>query len=207
MRQKIIFFDIDRTLFNSENFLEDFYKKLFDVYKLSQEDLEVLKVLYHKSKAERGYFIPHIFLDQIVEKFPQIEFLNLKIIFESLIDKNLYVDSNVLFDIDRFSQIAFFSKGDEDFQKLKIKKFMNVVNTNDIYILPDKIKEIGKIFSNYSNFKIYLVDDEIDVLQNAKEKMDFVTTILMDRGKNKIKSGKIEHKVENLNEIINIIYE
>ena len=207
MRQKIIFFDIDRTLFNSENFLENFYKRIFEVYSLTPEEIVKIKDLYHSSKAVKGYFIPSIFLENIVNSYSQIEANKLKSIFNSLIEKNLYEDSNVLMDINSFAQIAFFSKGDEEFQKEKIKRFMKVVNINDVHILPDKIKEIGKIFSNYSNFKIFLVDDEIEVLQNAKEKMDFVTTILMDRKKNKIKSGKIEHKVENLNEIINLIYE
>lgn len=207
MRQRIIFFDIDRTLFNSENFLEDFYKKLNEVYGLSEDEILKIKDLYHKSKIEKGYFSPDIFLRSISNSFLNIEIEKLKIHFYSLIQENLYEDNQVLFDIAKFSEIGFFSKGDLDFQKRKIEKFNKIFDPRDVYILSNKISQIEKVFQAYSNFKIYLVDDEVEVLRKVAENLSFVTGILMDRKKNKIKDGKIQYKVQSLNEILNIVYE
>lgn len=204
--KKVIFFDIDRTLFDVETFLNDFYVGISFKFKLTDESLDEIKSLYKQVKLEMGYFIPSLFLDRIHNSFSNITPTELHSLFwGELVQKNLYTDVDELNELSKSVKIGIFSKGDEKFQKEKLKKFEKIVNEKDVYIFPSKIEELKEVLSKYSEYKIYLIDDDVNILQKIKEYNSKIFTILIDRKKNMVKFDKIDAKVENLYQIKELI--
>ncbi len=205
---KIIFFDIDRTLFDADSFLNDFYSFVSRKYKLTDESTDEIKRYYKEVKSEMGYFLPSLFLDKIHNSFSHIMISDLQNIFYGeIVQKNLYEDFVVLEEISGKAKIGIFSKGDHKFQLLKLEPIKNLINENDIYILPSKIEKMDEVFSKYQDLEIFFVDDKEDVLIAAKDLSFKVFTIHMDRAKKYTKNDRIDAKVENLIQLKELINE
>ena len=151
--KKIIFFDIDRTLFDTDSFLENFYQKLFIKFNIESKYKDTLIDLYKESKAD-GYFNPQIFLEKISKKF-NIEINTIQTLFwdQKLIDKYLYQDTDILLQLSTKTRMGVFSKGDSKFQKIKLTKFKTILNKNDIYIFPNKIEKFLEVLKNILTMK------------------------------------------------------
>lgn len=180
MKRRIILFDIDGTLFDSASFLDDFCKQISNQFDISQVDIETVKNIYSENKKD-DYFRPAAFLETVAKKFPSIKLGSLNKIFWNidLFEKNVYKDApniNGLVNV----VLGIFSKGDEEFQKRKIKSIKDLVDVN-IHIFKDKIKKLGEVLEKYKDYEIYLVDNEIEVLQRAKTLNSNVFAILIDR--------------------------
>jgi FMN phosphatase YigB (HAD superfamily) len=202
----IIFFDIDRTLFNPDSFLNDFYSALIKKYKLTDESLDEIKKIYKEVNLEMGYFSPSLFLDNIHNSFSGETSAELHTLFwGEIIQKNLYPDTDALNKLFEVAKIGIFSKGEDKFQKEKIKKFEKIISEKDIYIFPSKIEKLKEVMSKYSGYKLYLVDDNKDVLIEAKNIGLEIFTIQIDRGSKLAKADEIDVKVENLSDIINFL--
>ncbi|OGH06741.1 MAG: hypothetical protein A2171_01765 [Candidatus Levybacteria bacterium RBG_13_35_9] len=199
--KKIIFFDIDQTLFNPDSFLDEFYERLIHKYGLDAGQKAKLIKFYASSKP-KDYFDPQIFLKSI-SKYFNIDFESLNSLFwdQKLIDKHLYKDTDILFQISTKTKMGVFSKGDSKFQKIKLTRFKTILNKNDIYIFPNKIGKFLEILKNYSDHNIYLIDDEIDVLSEAKDINRNIFTILINRKKKHVKNDKIDAQINSLSKI------
>lgn len=203
--KSILFFDIDRTLFDPESFLNDFYSSLSMKFNLTDESLDEIKSLYKQVKLEMGYFYPSLFLDKIRNSFSNITSSNLHSLFwDELIQENLYSDTDQIIELSKVVQIGILSKGDEKFQREKLKNFKDLISDENLYIFQNKIENLQKVFDKYKDFNIYFVDDEIDVLEKAKENSN-VFTILIDRKKSMKKSDKIDEIIENLYQIKDLL--
>lgn len=205
MKNKIILFDIDGTLFDSNSFLNDFCREASNQFSLRQTDSEEIKNIYAESKKD-DYFRPSDFLKKLSIKFTLIDPDLVKKIFWNvdLFVKNVYKDTSVIENLANFAVIGIFSKGDVKFQKQKIFSFKQFLDDDNIYIFPNKIGKTGEVFGKYNDFEIYFVDNEEDVLLSVKSLFTGVSAILIDReNRYQNKSGLI--KIKDLNELKSII--
>lgn len=203
--KKIIFFDIDGTLFNPESFIQGFYRILTTKFGLGDQDFDEINKIYRDIKAEYGYFVPNLYLERIADAFPSIDKGMLKNFFWGGIEANLYEDISSLNEISEIAKIAFFSKGEESFQKEKITKFSDIYNEADIFIFSEKIDKFSEVFPKYSDFEAYLVDDSLPVLEAAKSFDPNIKTILIDRSGKVSENGSIDFKVSTLSDIMPIL--
>lgn len=203
--QKIIFLDIDRTLFDTDLFLNNFYDFLTSSCGLSDTDLDEIKALYKEVSLENGYFSPNLFTEKVRNSYPalrgRIEFFFKP---ENL-DKYIYEDTKILFEISGVT-IGIFSKGDDIFQRQKLTKFESILKSENIYIFSNKLDHLGEVFEKYKDLRIYLVDDEQNVLTLAKSSGLNTTTILIDRRKVSIEN-QADFRIDSLSGIIPILNE
>lgn len=203
---KIIFFDIDGTLFDPKLFLENFYVKLSEKFVLGNEFHDKLQTIYEQTRNEKGYFIPSFFLEKIIKNFPQINIDELKKIFWDidLFKKSMYKDTSALIDLFNLATIGIFSKGEEEFQKYKISFIKNLLDNKNVYIFPNKIEKISKVFGSYVNYKVFFVDNDISVIEKAKNLAPNVFAILIDRSNNYVDNPDIT-RAKDLNELKSLI--
>lgn len=203
---KIIFFDIDGTLFDPMLFLEKFYLTLSEKFDLGKDFSHKLQTIYEQTKNEKGYFIPSLFLEGIAREFPQVNLNELQKDFWNidLFKKSMYKDTSALIDLFNLATIGIFSKGEEEFQKYKISFIKNAFDNKNVYIFPNKIEKISKVFGSYVNYKVFFVDNDISVIEKAKNLAPNVFAILIDRSNNYVDNPDIT-RVKDLNELKSLI--
>ena len=78
---------------------------------------------------------------------------------------------NVLKKIARISELGIFSEGTYDFQTAKLLEtgIIDHFTKNRIHIFTDKKSSIDEVLDKYKKYKIFLVDDKINVLMVAKK--------------------------------------
>jgi FMN phosphatase YigB (HAD superfamily) len=115
----------------------------------------------------------------------------------------------VLKSLAKICELGIFSKGEPEFQKLKLQNssIEKYFQEQHIHIFEDKDENLESVLRRYSDKKIYLVDDKLEVLFNAKKYYSSVITIWVDRGpyaqdRSLLKSFSPDLIVNNLNEII-----
>lgn len=180
--KKIIFFDIDGTLFDVPNFLNLLHQKLIDQFDMTNQDISKLKILYDEVKKENGYFLPTSFLTKIVNHFQLLDLDRLEEIFWNvdLFEKSLYKDTLAVGDLAKLAKIGIYSKGDLEFQRKKLSFLETSIDDQDIYIFPNKIGKAREVFEKYEGYKVYLVDDDLEVLEHV-ENSTRVNPVLIDR--------------------------
>ncbi len=208
MNDKIILFDIDGTIFNDSFFIDEFYKNLVKAFGLTDQNIKKIKSIYEDSKKENGYFLPSSFLNKITQQFPSIDKNKLQKIFWNidLFNKSVYKDTEIIKSMGNLVVIGIFSKGDREFQNYKLSFIRDLLDTEDTYIFTNKIDKLPQVLGNYPDYKIYLVDDDIDVLIKAKELDPDIFAILVDRN-NSYKENKNIANIKQLNELKSIIYD
>ncbi|OGH39313.1 MAG: hypothetical protein A3B44_02420 [Candidatus Levybacteria bacterium RIFCSPLOWO2_01_FULL_38_21] len=155
MKQKVVLFDIDYTLFNTDVFKETQLKK-------------------------------HSVYDEVYD---------------------------VLKKLSKIARLAIFSEGETNFQKTKLHRtdIMKYFNEHDIHISKSKIDKLTPVIRKYSYGKLFLVDDKLSILFDAKRMLPKVFTIWMKRGmyaenQKEIKGFKPDFEVKSLKEIVSIIH-
>lgn len=155
-KQKLILFDIDYTLFNTDVFKETQLKK-HSVYN------EVERTLNELSKIAR---------------------------------------------------LGIFSEGKIDLQKRKLQKtaIQKYFPKEQTHIVLEKGLSLKEVLNQYQNFELFLVDDKLTILGEAKNYMPSIFTIWVKRGKyaqkqKEIPGFKSDATVINLKQIIKIIRE
>lgn len=203
---RIIFFDIDKTLFDREKYLGDFFKLLESEYGLDKSEVDEAGDFYREIKEEYGYFSSEAFLARIYKKYPALsEKLDYYFSSENL-DSFLFEDCKVLYEL-KNARLGIFSKGDTVLQKAKIKKLEDIIEPNLIYIYHDKLEELPEFLNKHSDCEIVLVDDNIAVLISAKDLDENVKTILIDRANEYEKVNNIDFKINSLFDIIQLLNE
>jgi len=153
-KQKLVLFDIDHTLFDTERFKESRLEK-YSLYD------EVLKVLSELSKI---------------------------------------------------TTLGIFSQGELDFQKTKLKntKIDSFFKEENVHVFKDKELNFAQIFTKYPDYKIFFVDDRLDLLFSAKKNFPAISTIWIKRGPHAKNLTEIENfspdkTVSNLQEIVKFV--
>jgi FMN phosphatase YigB (HAD superfamily) len=90
----------------------------------------------------------------------------------------------VLEKVSKIAQLGIFSEGNNDFQRKKLLKtgILQHFTKDKIHIVENKEDFIDGIIKSYKDFKIFLVDDKIDILIQAKECDSSVYAIWVKRG-------------------------
>lgn len=127
----------------------------------------------------------------------------------SLSSYQLYDEiEQLLINLSSIVELGIFSKGEKEFQKLKLQKtnIEKYFHPENIHIFENKDENLQAVIKKYSDRKVYLVDDKLEVLSNAKKYNHSIMTIWIKRGPfaqdetllNNFSTDKI---VESLNEI------
>ncbi len=202
--KKIVFFDIDKTLFDSSRFLTHFFEELSKSFKTGERN-EDFKRIYEETKNEAGYFIPEIYLKKILETFPSINKKTLETIFwdGKQFEKSLYEDA---FSINflKNAAIGIFSTGDYAFQMKKLDFIKDIVEGHNIYIFPNKLEHTSEVLANYKDYEVTFVDNALDVLIAIQKVSHKVKLILIDRN-NDLEDNVGITKIKSLDELKNLI--
>src|ERR1035437_4250549 len=206
MKQTIVFFDIDGVIFDAQKFFTDFCEEFVQKNNLNKEEIFRLQNLYGEVKQEKGFFDPQAFLTRISIQY-SVAKENLEKLWwdEQSFQKCLLIDENFLKQIQEKAIIGIFSKGEIYFQKKKIEKFNNIINSQDIYIFEDKIVKTNEVLVKYKDCKIYMVDDNKGVLESFKNADNTVFTVLVDRKKTEIATKNVDAVTENVLQISSLL--
>lgn len=204
MKNKIILFDIDRTLFDTQTFLKDFDSEISFKIDINLNELDEIKNLYDEIKVDFGYFLYPEYIKRIYKKYPSLK-NKLDYFFEKdNINKYLFPDSKVLFELKDIRR-GIFSEGDLKFQRSKIDKFESVIEKDLIYIFQDKIKKLPEVLNKHSDSEIYIVDDRIDIHIESKKLSQDVRTILIKREGDNEDINEIDFRIKSLFDIMPIL--
>jgi hypothetical protein len=209
MKQKLILFDIDGTLFDPKLFLESFYTRLSNQFNLTPERIDQIKTYYQQTKVEYSYFNPGVFLKTISQNFPIITEEKLNNIFwdQKMFTSSFYSDIDVLERLSKIAKIGIFSKGDSKFQREKLVSIQEWLSEEHIHVFINKIDRISQVLAKYRDFKTYLVDDDPDVLFQAKEFNSLIFAIQIVRVENQPKNDRIDRIIDSLYQLETIINE
>lgn len=181
---KLFIFDFDDTLFDTQSLKEDFFNMLasFDLPK------KEIQSSYKKFMDEnRGLYIPNNHLEKLLTEFKLKEnFKNETLSWLQNLDFKKYVFIETMETLEKISKtnkIILLTKGDEEFQKLKIencglKKYfdeIHIVKNNkedfvrnqnysgEIYFINDKESENKKISDEFPHIKVFTIKTKKEV--------------------------------------------
>ena len=197
MSKTIAFFDIDGVIFDSQKFLSIYSEKFIQENKLNNSELDNIKNLYQEVRSEKGFFDPQAFLLKISSHYSIANKVLEKLWWDlEAFGKCLLVDESFLSKIQAEATIGIFSKGEINFQNKKIDKFKEIIQPENVYIFEDKIIRISEVLKKYRTYKIYVIDDNINVLEGFKKIDSNVYVILINN-----------KQIENINSDINMVVE
>ncbi|MEK9176536.1 MAG: hypothetical protein AAB520_03770 [Patescibacteria group bacterium] len=204
--KKIIFLDIDGTLFNVSVFINLFHKKLVERFGLTDKDILELRTLYDDVKKENGYFLPSLFLNKITKRFSSVNEKQLEEIFNNvdLFEKSVYKDTSVIKSLADLAIFGVFSQGEEMFQKRKIAFMKNLLDDGNVHIFPDKLRQAKQVFNKYGGYEIFLVDDNLNLLTEVRSMYPNISVILIDRN-DRFRDNKDMARIKDLSELKSII--
>ena len=117
-----------------------------------------------------------------------------------LFEKNVYKDTSVINSLTSFADIGIFSKGDPEFQKIKLEKtgILNLFKQEKMHIFDDKDINLIQVIDLYKNSKLFLVDDKLETLCSAKKHKSDIFTVWVKRGPYAQAQDNIEGFVPNV---------
>lgn len=212
---KIVLFDIDYTLFDTELFRQKLYRA---VKKALKVDSNVLDVAQKESiidvRRETGYFNPELFSKLLAKNLNREK--DEKIIFEALFNKENFKDNyykevrDILKKTSKIARIGIFSKGHHKLQREKLYEFKDILKSDDVHIATNKYKILLDVLDLYKKYRVYLVDDALDVLYEAKKLNKQIFTIWVKRGfyadkQENIKNWEPDAIISDLSKLLGII--
>lgn len=218
MKNRIILFDIDFTLFNAKLYRDAFVSRLKEELGYIGDNFDLLaEESYKASKKRVGYFDPEIFIEELlnITKISKDKKKLTEIIFDqNLISNYLYSDSkDILGKISKLNniKIGIFSAGKILLQKPKIKDVEDFFHKEHIHIFEyNKNKALPKLINDYKNYELYIVDDIQSILAEAKRLNVNIITIWIQRkgyskNLNPVANFAPDYIISSLDEVINIL--
>lgn len=215
MTKKIVLFDIDYTLFDTEKYRENLYKSLsFGLNKEIGDIKPIAEKIYRDLKKDIGYFSPSEFYRNLVRTLKTD--LNEKAFKKVMWDEKnlklcLYEETQeVLTKVSKYAHIGIFSKGYRKLQKAKLLALAHLLQKEHVHITLDKFSSLPKLLKKYNSYNILLVDDALDVLYHAHKINKNVFTVWVKRGRfatiqKPMKNFKPNATVSDLKEVVEII--
>jgi len=213
---KIILFDIDYTLFDTDAYRRILYPKLAGELGIGEDDLRIFRREFEPEMKEKfGHFVPSFFFQKIISLANRPT--NIEKLEKIFWDKKMYLavlDPKSKEIIEKLQNnnvtIGLFSTGDKEHQLAKIESLLVYLPEENHHIFSNKIELIGDIIQKYKDFKVYLVDDLPEVLAKAKIRNLEVVTILRKTNKiyettNLIEGFRPDYEIDNLSEIEEIV--
>ena len=98
---------------------------------------------------------------------------------------------HVLEELIKVAELGIFSMGDTEFQNRKLVEtgIANYFKDKNVHVFSDKEINLKEMFDRYQQYRIFLVDDKLNVLYNAKKIMPSVFTIWVKKGAIREESG------------------
>lgn len=184
LTKKIILFDIDYTLWHTDDFRDQVYPRLAPLtgYSLS-EFIDLAKELDHETKKIAGAFHLAIWID-LLKKHSRMKVPNgvLENIFEDQRIYSLVLEKGIGSLLQQLQkkeyEIGIFSTGEQIFQLQKIASIKHLFQEEHIHIANNKIAIMEPVLTRYSNDRLIIVDDLPTVLSSAKQYHPTIITVL-----------------------------
>lgn len=219
MKRTLVLFDIDHTLFDASLYRQlmfDLIEKCIAIEK-GESLREKLAEVYISHRKKIRYFDLEFMLREL-----QLE-INTEIDIAAIFDKILkdetsytqaiYEDTvEVLQELAKNNDvtIGIFSNGRHEHQLQKIKSFAHLIDKEHIHIFRMKEKELEKLSAKYKDYKLFIVDDILEILYNAKKVDNAINTVWIRRDgvlDQKTDTFTPDYTVRNLREIIPVVRE
>lgn len=187
-KQKIILFDIDYTLFNTDLFRDKTYPRLMDL--LKQEDTPEYHVKVKEVEKElvvKGGYEPVGFartLSDALAILPKRHELEKLFYNPDLYDECLYPEvKNLLKILSERKNIVLgiVSRGEGTFQRRKIQVIQSFFSKENIFISLTKVDMIRKILEKFKEDKLFVIDDSAPFLYEIKKQNSNVLAILVEK--------------------------
>ena len=217
-QNKIVLFDIDYTIFNAKNyrdvFQEALYKELGQGF--SKEDfIKVADETYTETKNQTGHFDPELLIETLAKKINKtldIKRLTNLVINDSFVQSSIYEESVEVFtelSKDPSLTLGIFSAGRIELQRAKIIAIEEFLHKEHVHIFEyKKLHALPELLNRYKDDRLYIVDDILSILSEAKKIYNSVTTIWIRRGMYKDTQAdnfEPDFTIENLREMIDIL--
>ncbi|HXS14758.1 MAG TPA: HAD family hydrolase [Candidatus Saccharimonadales bacterium] len=191
MKKKIILFDIDYTLFNGRKYRANLWRRLAE--KIAPMDIENFitqaEEIYLSLRETNVYFDPYLYADTLKKDTG----ISVEGSFVSQLTKELAKNGTALYDetvsvleeleMDKTIDIGIFSTGLFELQKSKLAPIAHFFSDEHIHIFEDKKQNLSKVIERYTLDTIVLVDDYLELLEEAKKLNNAVHTIWIKRGR------------------------
>ena len=214
-KKKVVLFDIDYTLFDTEDFRKNLYKNISQAVGEDINKIEPIgKSIYAKLRKKYGYFNPAEFIKNFkgyMKNDVDFSAVEESIWNEEAFRRCIYKEvDDILSEIKKIAQVGIFSKGHDRFQRAKLKTIEHFLEIKHIHIVVDKYANLPQIINKYAKHKLYLVDDELEALHFASKLRSDVFTIWVKRGRYAAEQKPIPGftpnlVVTNLRKIVKII--
>ncbi len=186
MKQNLIVFDFDYTLYNAELWKELAYTALAVLFKKNpQEFATIAKKAYDQTRTI-GYFDPKLFAEELLRTTSSqvtLEEILSVLSDQSLFQKSYYPETKgILQSLHEKALFAMFSTNDSDFQILKSKEIIHLFKNDLIFISKNKQEIIHKIAALTNEYTVYLVDDLLEILEKAKAENNEIQTVWIKQG-------------------------
>ena len=208
--KKIIVFDLDDTLFLTQEFKKELIKNF---QKIGLPKKIFLKT-YLASKKDQRYLGENYQIKLIKKIFPQYSFKKLKSVFEKTFEKApLFVPEEtfkILAELSLKYELILISFGEKNFQRKKIKSsglekfFKKIIISSQLY----KISSFSRIFRKKA--QIFFVEDNPSILKAIKKKFPKVITIWLsgenfNRKKKLKRDSFIDYHLQNLSQLLEVL--
>lgn len=188
MNKKVILFDIDYTLFNTDKFRDLTYPSLMNL--LEQEDLpqyhEKVRFIEHTLISKGGYE-PVTFANLLAETLelkPKREEIE-RIFYDiALYDACLYPEvKHVLKNLTKRDDVilGIISKGETSFQKRKISAIKTYFQSHNVHISLNKFDLISTVLQEYQKGALYVIDDSAPFLDSVKKANKSAVTVFVEK--------------------------
>lgn len=185
--KKIVLFDIDHTIFDTNKYLEKLYNNLAKELGYEAAEFSLLgKNTYENIRKSVPYLSPDIFLENLlVHSKTSVDIKKLRSVFwkKEIYESSIYPDVKNIFDYLSKSNflIGIFSTGDAKHQNIKIESLKKYLSENHIFISNDKIKIVKSTLLGFKDYSAFLIDDYPAILQEAQLHSDKIFTVLIKR--------------------------
>lgn len=218
MQSKVILFDIDHTLFNTEKYKTTVFEKLAKLFPdLTEDEVLARAEEVYLQMREVDVFNPLRFAKRLLDRLRRKQ--NVKRMLSILEDKKLLHDciypdvETTLIALSKSGvKMGIFSTGDKELQMKKIHIMGDFFSKKNIHIYPLKDVEIPAVIKQYENERLFVVDDILRVLEEFSKQSKAVKTIWIARKDDMYHNGEAEHKkpdkkISSLTELLSILTE
>ena len=217
MKNKVVLFDIDHTMFNTDLYLEKAFMCIAGkINGFSKEEILTIAKKTYMHMREIDVFHPRKFAEDLnaylggktdIEKI--IDCLENQELLTSCIYSDVYISLQNLAQVSGIT-LGIFSSGDAKLQIAKINSLQRFFAQNDIHIYPLKDIQISQVLNQYHGQKMYIVDDLLRILHEVKNISVTTTVIWMKRIDPDYHDGEVENfvpdkQIATLSEVISII--
>jgi len=203
-KRKLILFDIDHTLINTDIIKKKTINDICKYFKVDEDKVKKAKDKYINSLNYVNDLNPNEMLEAIGEEL-NLSLIDLKKIYYNpkIFLESIYPETiRTLKSVDKEKYVlGIYSEGWDFFQKYKLEStgLIKFFEENWIYILRRKIEKNVALLPNLT----MIVDDNIEVINELKKKKNIIPIWLNRKNKTIDKTIKTIFDLEQLLEIIN----